>query len=147
MPPLFISTPYDQQKSLWTRKEPSLLVLNRISGLAKNALEAFNSLLLKDIKFDFKYMFRPPLSAYDYLIYLKPAFNPRRLLAIDVPDDEKIVDLHPYKPHSLQKIPVTDFDPVQCFLRDLRVSIPNHTLRTKESLRNIQKFYYLYIWK
>lgn len=123
LPPLFISTPYDQQKSLWTRKAPSQLILNRISVLAKESLRLFDDLLLKDINLDVKSMFRPALSEYDCLIYLKSKMNPRRLQAVDVPDKCEIVDLHPYKTHSFQKIPIVDFDPVQCFLKDLRVSM------------------------
>lgn len=123
LPPLFISTPYDQQKSLWTRKEPSELILKRISILAKESLKLFDDLVFKDTVLNVKPMFRPPLSEYDCLINLKPIMNPRRLQAVDVPDNANVVDLHPYKSHSLQKVPVVDFDPVQCFLRDLRVSI------------------------
>ncbi|XP_032663829.1 nucleolar protein 6 [Odontomachus brunneus] len=120
LPPLFISTPYDQQKSLWTRTAPSKLILYRISVLAKESLKIFDDLLVKNTVQDLKRMFRPPLSEYDCVIYLKSAMNPRRLQAIDVPNNIAIVDLHPYKLHSFQKIPIVDFDPVQCFLRDLR---------------------------
>lgn len=97
-----------------------------MSALAKESLKIFDDLLVKGTILDFKRMFRPPLSEYDCVIYLKSTMNPRRLQAIDVPDNVAIVDLHPYKPHSLQKIPIVDFDPVQCFLRDLRVSILNN---------------------
>ncbi|XP_077278515.1 nucleolar protein 6 Mat89Ba [Temnothorax americanus] len=120
LPPLFVSTPYDQQKSLWTRKAPSQLILNRISVLAKESLKLFDNLLFNDTVLDVKPMFRPPLLEYDCLLHLKSSMIPRRLQAVDVPSKTKIVDLHPYKTHSLQKIPVVDFDPVQCFLKDLR---------------------------
>ncbi|EFN82278.1 Nucleolar protein 6 [Harpegnathos saltator] len=120
LPPLFISTPYHQQKSLWTKKAPSQLILRRINVLAKESLKIFDDLFLKDMVLDAKRMFRPSLLEYDCLIYLKSTMNPRRLQAIDIPDDVDVVDLHPYKSHSLQKIPIVDFDPVQCFLRDLR---------------------------
>lgn len=93
--------------------------------LAKESLKIFDDLLVKDTVLDVKQMFRPPLTEYDCLIYLKSTMNPRRLQAIDVPDNATIVDLHPYKPHSLQKIPIVNFDPVQYFLKDLRVSILN----------------------
>lgn len=120
LPPLFISTPYDQQKSLWSREAPSQLTLNRISTLAKESLKLFDDLhTLPDVRC----MFRPPLSEYDCLIHLKSSMNPRRLQAVDVPDNANVVDLHPYKAHSSQKIPVVNFDVVQLFLKDLRVSI------------------------
>lgn len=128
LPPLFISTPYDQQKSLWTRKAPSQLTLNRMSMLAKESLKLFDDLLFNNTILDVKPMFRPPLSAYDCLLHLKSSMIPRRLQAVDVPSKTKIIDLHPYKIHSRQKIPVVDFDPVQCFLKDLRVGILNNLL-------------------
>ncbi|XP_011881757.1 PREDICTED: nucleolar protein 6-like [Vollenhovia emeryi] len=51
---------------------------------------------------------------------------PRRLQAVDASSKAKIVDLHPY--HSLKKIPVMDFDPVQCFLKDLRDGYGDYAL-------------------
>ncbi|XP_020297478.1 nucleolar protein 6 [Pseudomyrmex gracilis] len=127
LPPLFISTPYDQQKSLWTREAPSLLILNRISALAKASLESFND-MLTDSTIDIKPLFRPALSEYDCLIHLKYEMICRRLQAVDIPDSVNIVNVHPYKMHSLQKIPVVDFDAVQCFLKDLRDGYGDYAL-------------------
>lgn len=125
LPPLFISTPYDQQKSLWTKKAPSQLVLNRMSVLAEKSLKLLDN-LFNNIVLDVKLVFRPPLSEYDCLLHLESHMIPRSLQAVDAPSKARIVDLHPYKTHSLQKIPVVDFDPVQCFLKDLRVSISDN---------------------
>ncbi|EFN61369.1 Nucleolar protein 6 [Camponotus floridanus] len=126
LPALFISTPYDQQKSLWTRRAPSQLILNRMSALAKESLRLFDNLLFDNM--DIKPIFRPSLQEYDCLLYLKSNMNPRKLQAVDVSNNVEIVDLHPYKAHSLQKIPVTDFDPVQCFLKDLRDGYDDYAL-------------------
>ncbi|XP_012528322.1 nucleolar protein 6 [Monomorium pharaonis] len=128
LPALFISTPYDQQKSLWTRKVPSQLILNRMSTLAKESLKLFDDSLFNNTILDVKPMFRPPLSEYDCLLHLKSNMIPRRLQAIDVSSKAKIVDLHPYKTHLLQKIPIVNFDPVQCFLKDLRESYGDYAL-------------------
>ncbi|EGI57170.1 Nucleolar protein 6 [Acromyrmex echinatior] len=128
LPPLFISTPYDQQKTLWTIKAPSHLVLNRMSILAKESLKLFDDLLFNNIVLDLKPIFRPPLLEYDCLLHLKSRMIPRRLQAVDVPSKAKIVDLHPYKTHSLQKIPIVDFDPIQCFLKDLRDNYGDYAL-------------------
>lgn len=128
VPPLFISTPYDQQKSLWTRKAPSQLILNRMSVLACESLKLFDDSLFSNTILDVKPMFRPPLSEYDCLLHLKLNMIPRRLQAVDKPSKAKIVDLHPYKTHSLKKIPVVDFDPVQCFLKDLRDGYGDYAL-------------------
>lgn len=92
-----------------------------MSALAKESLRLFDTLLFDNM--DIKPIFRPSLKEYDCLLYLKSNMNPRKMQAIDVSNNMEIIDLHPYKAHSLQKIPVTDFDPVQCFLKDLRVSI------------------------
>lgn len=124
-------------------KAPSQLILHRVSVLAKESLKMFNDLLLKDTVLDVKQMFRPPLSEYDCLIYLKQTMNPRRLQAVDVPDNEDVVDLHPYKLHSLQKVPVVDFDPVQCFLRDLRVSIFEESLTVIKNKRLLNAQIYI----
>jgi len=55
--------------------------------------------------------------------------NPRKLQAVDIDDKAEIVNVYPYKTHSFQKIPIVSFDPVQCFLKDLRVSIPKYNQR------------------
>lgn len=92
-----------------------------MSALAKESLRLCDNLMFDNM--DIKPIFRPSLKEYDCLLYLKSNMNPRRLQAVDVSNNVEIIDLHPYKAHSLQKIPVTDFDPVQRFLKDLRVSI------------------------
>ncbi|XP_018301266.1 nucleolar protein 6 [Mycetomoellerius zeteki] len=128
LPPLFISTPYDQQKTLCTRKAPSHLVLNRMSVFAKESLKLFDDLLFNNTVLDVKPIFRPPLLEYDCLLHLKSRMIPRRLQAVDTSSKAKIVDLHPYKTHSLQKIPVVDFDPIQRFLKDLRDGYGDYAL-------------------
>lgn len=121
LPPLFISTPYDQQGSSWTRKAPTILILNRICLLAQESLKLFEQQLYTKTISDCKALFRSPMSEYDCLIHLKPLLNPRRLQAINLNEDHPFIEWHPYKPHSLQKIPIIDFDPVQYFLKELRV--------------------------
>lgn len=143
LPPLFISTPYDQQKSLWTRKSPTLLILNRISALAKTSLKLFEDLLFQWNVIDVKPIFRPPLSEYNCLIYLKSCFNPRKLQAIDIPNDEPEIAWHTFKPHSKAKIPIVGFDPVQCYLKELRVStfFQSRYIQMNESIDSLQMNY------
>ncbi|XP_017876904.1 nucleolar protein 6 [Ceratina calcarata] len=119
LPPLFISTPYDQQKSIWTKKVSSL-ILNRITMLARQSIKLFQDQLFTNTLLDIRPLFRPPLTEYDCLIYLKSDMVPRKLQAVDVSEMYPILEWHPYKKHTAQKIPITDFDPVQCFLKDLR---------------------------
>ncbi|XP_043253264.1 nucleolar protein 6 [Colletes gigas] len=120
LPPLFISTPYDQQKSLWTKKAPTTLILNRITMLARQSLKLFEDQLLTKDALDVKPLFRPPFTEYDCLIHLMPHMVPRKLQAIDVSKEYQVLNWHPYKSHSEQKIPVVGFDPVQCLLKELR---------------------------
>ena len=68
--------------------------------------------------------FRPPLDLYDVLIHLRPKQIPRHLEAVDRPvksfsrgtlkDDVAVKAL---------SFPVVDYDPVQNYLRELRVSV------------------------
>ncbi|XP_076620123.1 nucleolar protein 6 Mat89Ba [Colletes latitarsis] len=120
LPPLFISTPYDQQKSLWTKKAPTTLILNRITMLARQSLKLFEEQLLTKDALNVKPLFRPPFTEYDCLIHLMPHMVPRKLQAIDISKKCQVLNWHPYKPHSQQKIPVAGFDPVQCLLKELR---------------------------
>lgn len=88
--------------------------------LARQSLKLFEDQLFTNVLLDIKPLFRPPLTEYDCLIYLKSDMTPRKLQAIDVSEMYPVLEWHPYKKHTAQKIPVTDFDPVQCFLKDLR---------------------------
>lgn len=65
-------------------------------------------------------IFRPPTELYDALIHLKPLQLPRLLYGVDFtcydePHQLKI-------PQERKKIPITGFDPAQCYLQELRVS-------------------------
>ena len=120
LPPLFISTPYDQQSSMWTKKAPTLVILNRVCLIAKEALKLIEAQMLNST-LDYRTICRPPLSEYDCLIHLKSIYNPRRYEAVEVDQNEPIVNWHPFKGHSQHRIPVVDFNPVQLYLKELRV--------------------------
>jgi hypothetical protein len=79
--------------------------------------------------------------------------NPRKLQAVDIDDEAEIVDIHPYKTHSSSKLPIVNFDPVQCFLKDLRVSIPKYSQRFNSVelnvyalKKNFDVYLYVYIY-
>lgn len=122
LPSLFISTPYDQKNSMWTRKKPSLVILNRITTLARESLKIIDKQIHEGSALNHRLIFKPPMTEYDFLINLKPLLNPRRLQAIDIGEDHPTVDWHPFKAHSEAKIPVVDFNPVQLYLQELRVN-------------------------
>ena len=72
--------------------------------------------------FSLQMVFRPPLEFYDVLIHLNPNQIPRHLESVDRP--LKSFSRGVVKNSTAVKIlfPVVDYDPVQCYLQELRVS-------------------------
>nr|CAD7198663.1 unnamed protein product [Timema douglasi] len=119
LPPLFLATSYQPSGVVWTKRNPTLQVLVRTAMLAKESLAIVEEKLFSR-RFDTKVIFRPPLDVYDVLIYLRPLLNPRRLEAVDVNKDQPLVNLPPYQYQQGEKLPVAGFNPVQCYLQELR---------------------------
>ena len=67
-------------------------------------------------------IFRPPLEAYDVLIHLLPKMNSRWYEAVDLTCKEQNRRLKAYHREPGEKIPITGFNPIDCFLAELRVS-------------------------
>jgi hypothetical protein len=67
-------------------------------------------------------IFRPPLEAYDVLIHLLPKLNSRWYEAVDLTHKQQNCRLKAYHREPGEKFPVTGFNPVDCFLTELRVS-------------------------
>ncbi|XP_033607618.1 nucleolar protein 6 isoform X3 [Cryptotermes secundus] len=128
LPPLFLSTPYDKKNSIWTKEAPSLQILIRAAMLAGEALRVIESLLFSAIKSDWKQIFRPSLEAFDVLIHLFPKLNSRRYEAVDVKSDKSNCQLQSYLKEPGEKIPVTGFNPVNCFLAELRENYSDYAL-------------------
>ncbi|XP_012256852.2 nucleolar protein 6 isoform X2 [Athalia rosae] len=120
LPPLYILTPYDQKASTWTKTTPSPVILNRITMLARESLKIIEMQIHDGITLNYRLIFKPPMSGYDFLINLRPNMNPRILQAVDLSSDHPVLEWHPHKPHTKAKIPVVDFNPVQIYLRELR---------------------------
>nr|CAD7260993.1 unnamed protein product [Timema shepardi] len=119
LPPLFLATSYQPSGVVWTKRNPTLQVLVRTAMLAKESLTIVEEKLFSR-SFDTKVIFRPPLDVYDVLIYLRPLLNPRRLEAVDVNKDQPVVNLPSYQYQKGEKLPVAGFNPVQCYLQELR---------------------------
>lgn len=119
--PLYVITPYDQGSSVFTRPNPTRPVLNRVKQLAKATLDLATARINNLDLFDVKDLFKPNLTGYNLLIHLRPLLNPRRHEQVDGVGDSKIV-LEPYKHHPKEKIPITNWDPVELYLRTLWVS-------------------------
>ncbi|XP_046624374.1 nucleolar protein 6 isoform X1 [Neodiprion virginianus] len=128
LPSLFISTPYDKKNSLWTRKKPSLVILKRITTLARASLKIIEKQIYDGHILNHRLIFKAPMTEYDFLINLRPFLNPRRLQDINLNDDHPMVEWHPHKSHSMAKIPVVDFNPVQIYLQELRENYEEYAL-------------------
>ncbi|NXP62701.1 NOL6 protein, partial [Chloropsis cyanopogon] len=123
LPVMFLATPKDQWSSMWTRERPSAQILQRLVLLASESLRALEEQLMDPLSDqDVKMVFRPPLDFYDVLIHLNPNQIPRHLESVDRP--VKSVSRGVVKNSSAMNIlfPVVDYDPVQLYLQELRVS-------------------------
>ncbi|KAM6036588.1 nucleolar protein 6 isoform 3-T3 [Theristicus caerulescens] len=124
LPVMFIATPKDQWSSMWTQERPSAQILQRLLVLSSESLRALEEQLMDPLNSqDVKMVFRPPLDFYDVLIHLNPNQIPRHLESVDRP--LKSFSRGVVKNSAAVKIlfPVVDYDPVQCYLQELRVSM------------------------
>ncbi|NXO89357.1 NOL6 protein, partial [Certhia brachydactyla] len=129
LPVMFLATPKDQWSSMWTRERPSAQILQRLVLLASESLRALEEQLMDPLSDqDVKMVFRPPLDFYDVLIHLNPNQIPRHLESVDRPI--KSVSRGVVKNNFATNIlfPVVDYDPVQLYLQELRVSMAGTSL-------------------
>ncbi|XP_063980867.1 nucleolar protein 6 [Diachasmimorpha longicaudata] len=122
LPPLFISTPYDHAKSIWTIKNPTRLVLNRVGALAKEVLKLVERMLAQNSVIVWGPMFKATTVGYDILIRIKAELNPRRLQSLELDDSCPQEFRRPYKSHPNAKIPIVGFNPVEKYLEELRAN-------------------------
>ncbi|KAM6227048.1 LOW QUALITY PROTEIN: nucleolar protein 6 [Spheniscus humboldti] len=120
LPVMFIATSKDRWSSMWTQERPSAQILQHLLVLASGSLRALEEQLMDPLNSqDVKMVFRPPLDFYDVLIHLNPNQIPRHLESVDQPlkFSQGMV-----KNSTAVKIlfPVVDYDPVQCYLQELR---------------------------
>ncbi|XP_043934033.1 nucleolar protein 6 isoform X1 [Protopterus annectens] len=122
LPVLFIATPKDRKGSMWTKEQPSAQILQRLILLAFESLQTLENYLMDPLgNHDVKMVFRPPVEFYDIIIHLNPRQIPRLLEAVDKPAVSFSRGL--LKNNASVKtlsMPVVDYDPVQCYLKELR---------------------------
>ncbi|XP_072215381.1 nucleolar protein 6 [Excalfactoria chinensis] len=121
LPVMFIATPKDKWNSIWTQERPSAQILQRLLVLAAESVRTLEEQLMDPLSSqDVKIVFRPPLDLYDVLIHLKSNQIPRHLESVDRP--VKSFSRGVVKNSAAARIlfPVVDYDPVQCYLQDLR---------------------------
>ncbi|XP_018425159.1 PREDICTED: nucleolar protein 6 [Nanorana parkeri] len=130
LPVMFIATPKDKKASVWTKKQPSAQMLQRLIVLAVESLRTLEEHLTKPSeKTDVKVIFRPPLDLYDVMIHLNPKHIPRHREAVDqtaksfhrglLGEDAQVKAL---------RFPVVDYDPTQLYLKSLRDSYGDFAL-------------------
>uniref|UniRef100_A0A8C8E7P0 Nucleolar protein 6 n=1 Tax=Otus sunia TaxID=257818 RepID=A0A8C8E7P0_9STRI len=114
LPVMFIATPKDQWSSMWTQEQPSAQVSWVLCPCPVVAAR------LGRFPAPGAMVFRPPLEFYDVLIHLNPTQIPRHLESVDRP--LKSFSRGVVKNSTSVKIlfPVVDYDPVQCYLQELR---------------------------
>ena len=73
---------------------------------------------LYTLPFSLQEIFRPPLDEYDVIINVHRHLIPRRHEALDCHKPRTAPTSH----HHDSEMPVVDFDPVQCYITELKVS-------------------------
>uniref|UniRef100_K7G936 Nucleolar protein 6 n=1 Tax=Pelodiscus sinensis TaxID=13735 RepID=K7G936_PELSI len=122
LPVMFIATPRDKRSSVWTKERPSAQILQRLLVLALESLRALEEQLMDPLgSQEVKMIFRPPLDFYDILIHLNAKQIPRHLEGVDRPVKSFSRGmLKSDAPVQTLLFPVVGYDPVQCYLRELR---------------------------
>nr|XP_048705772.1 nucleolar protein 6 isoform X4 [Caretta caretta] len=122
LPVMFIATPRDKRSSVWTKERPSAQILQRLLVLALESLRALEEQLTDPLgSQDVKMVFRPPLDIYDVLIHLNAKQIPRHLEGVDRPAKSFSRGmLKSDAPVKTLIFPVVGYDPVQCYLQELR---------------------------
>ncbi|XP_025834948.1 nucleolar protein 6 [Agrilus planipennis] len=126
-PPLYIITPYDNGKSLFTINTCGKEVLRRLAILAtatynvllESFLQTFEVKLLESI-------FVPNMDGYNLLIHLKPLLNSRRNESIDECNKKHLKKSKCKnvftKNYDKFAIPIVGFNPVDLYLSELRAN-------------------------
>ncbi|XP_061584958.1 nucleolar protein 6 [Cololabis saira] len=122
LPVMFIATPKDKKLSMWTKRAPSVQMLQRVMMVAAESLKVLEHQLMDSSQIqDIRVVMRPPLEAYDVLIHLNPKQVPLLSQAVDTPavnfsrgvmTDDAV--------QSGGAMPVIDFNPVSLYLTELR---------------------------
>lgn len=127
--PLHIITPFDDFKSILTKNAPTTVILNRLKILSTECINIIEKNINEQFLFESKLFFTPNLDGYNIIIHLKPLLNPRRYQDVNLNNDEKLKITNDYEKRDDEKIPVVDFNPVDLYLKELRVRILIYYIR------------------
>lgn len=122
LPVMFIATPKDKKLSLWTKRAPSVQMLQRVVMMAAESLKVLGQQLMDGSQIeDVRLVMRPPLDAYDVLIHLNPKHVPLLSQAVDPPT---VTFSRGVMPGTVSAsggaLPVIGYNPVSLYLSELR---------------------------
>uniref|UniRef100_A0A3Q2T078 Nucleolar protein 6 n=1 Tax=Fundulus heteroclitus TaxID=8078 RepID=A0A3Q2T078_FUNHE len=122
LPVMFIATPKDKKLSLWTRRAPSVQMLQRVMLVAAESLKVLELQLMDGSQTqDVRVIMRPPLDAFDVLIHLNQKQVPLLRHAVDPPavtfSRGLVTD---GAGQAGGAMPVIDYNPVSLYLTELR---------------------------
>ncbi|XP_032434833.1 LOW QUALITY PROTEIN: nucleolar protein 6 [Xiphophorus hellerii] len=122
LPVMFIATPTDKKMSLWTRRAPSVQMLQRVMTVAAESLKVLEQQLMDGSQIqDVRVIMRAPLDAYDVLIHLNPKQVPLLRHAVDAPS---VTFSRGVMTNGADQaggaFPVVDYNPVSLYLTELR---------------------------
>ncbi|KAM4576086.1 nucleolar protein 6 [Odontesthes bonariensis] len=122
LPVMFIATPKDKNVSMWTKRAPSVQMLQRVMMVAAESLKVLEHQLMDGSQAqDVRVIMRPPLDAYDVLIHLNPKQVPLLSQAVDPP---AVTFSRGVMTGSAAQsggaLPVIDYNPVCLYLTELR---------------------------
>ncbi|XP_034548589.1 nucleolar protein 6 [Notolabrus celidotus] len=122
LPVMFIATPKDKKLSLWTKRAPTVQMLQRVVMMAAESLRVLEQQLMDGSQIqDVRVVMRPPLDAYDVLIHLNPKQVPLLSHAVDPPTVTfSRGAMTGSVPPSGGALPVIDYNPVSLYLAELR---------------------------
>uniref|UniRef100_A0A3B3HT41 Nucleolar protein 6 n=1 Tax=Oryzias latipes TaxID=8090 RepID=A0A3B3HT41_ORYLA len=122
LPVMFIATPKDKKSSMWTKRAPTVQMLQRVMTVAAESLKVLERQLMdgKQLQ-DVRVVMRPPLDAYDVLIHLNPKQVPLLSQAVDPPSVNFSRGVTAQSAaQSGGSLPVIDYNPVFLYLLELR---------------------------
>ncbi|XP_068167912.1 nucleolar protein 6 [Antennarius striatus] len=122
LPVMFIATPKDKTLSMWTKRGPSVQMLQRVVMLAAESLKVLEHQLMDGSQIqDVRVVLRPPLDVYDVLIHLNPKQVPLLSQTVDPPT---VTFSRGVMSGSVAQsggfLPVIDYNPVSLYLTELR---------------------------
>lgn len=123
-PPMVISTPYDKETSSWTKKTPTMPLLDLLVRICRKAHQFICSDVVPNIEIidDCRALFRPNIKLFDLIVMLRSEVVQNRFMNIDRSKSFKLTgkELGERDPSALKVMPVVDLNLIEQYVRILR---------------------------